>query len=429
MTFVDFGFIRGCATILWLKNAEVMVGIPSIYRPPSRMSCAVLIVISFSPLNGSSSMNNVKSIGVAVASLIGIVLIVGGIKGGQIAAMVSAGENTPPPSETVSTFTTEVQKWPNSYTAMGTVEASEGIVITAEVAGKVKEIRFKSGEQVKKGTVILVQESGNEQAQLSAAEARLRLTKSNHERLGELRKRNTVSQSELDTAIQQMESAQGDVGDLQATLEKKLVRAPFDGRLGIRKVDLGEDLQVGGAIVSLQATNSVRVNFPVPQFWLVQMNRGLPVEVNVGDGSDATIKGQITAIGAEISSVTRNAIVQSYLANDKNQLIPGMAVETKVTLSDPQEVLAVPSTAVIYAPFGDTVFIIEKDKKAGTYKARQQFVRLGKARGDFVEIVNGLKVGDVVASAGAFKLLNGQTVTVSALPTPEFKLEPTPADS
>src|SRR5688572_22216261 len=374
-------------------------------------------------------MNNAKSIGIAVASLLGIVAIAAGIKFTQFAAMGQAQESTPPPSETVSTFTTEVQKWPNSYTAMGTVEASEGIVITAEVAGKVKEIRFKSGEQVKKGTVILVQESGNEQAQLSAAEARLRLAKSTHERLVELHKRNTVSQSDLDTAVQQMGSALGDVNDLKATLDKKLVRAPFDGRLGIRQVDLGEDLQVGGAIVSLQATNSVRVNFPVPQFWLVQMDRGLPVEVNVGDGSNSTISGEITAIGAEISAVTRNAIVQSYLQNENSLLIPGMAVETKVTLSDPQEVLAVPSTAIIYAPFGDTVFVIEADEKEGTYKARQQFVRLGKARGDFVEIVDGLKAGDVVASAGAFKLLNGQAVTVGTLPTPEFKLEPTPADS
>jgi len=374
-------------------------------------------------------MNNAKSIGIAVASLLGIVAIAAGIKFTQFAAMGQAQENTPPPSETVSTFVTEVQKWPNSYTAMGTVEASEGIVITAEVAGKVKEIRFKSGEQVKKGTVILVQESGNEQAQLSAAEARLRLAQSNHERLVELRKRNTVSQSDLDAAVQQMGSALGDVNDLKVTLDKKLVRAPFDGRLGIRQVDLGEDLQVGGEIVSLQATNSVRVNFPVPQFWLVQMTRGLPVEVNVGDGSDSTISGEITAIGAEINAVTRNAIVQSYLQNENSLLIPGMAVETEVTLSDPQEVLAVPSTAIIYAPFGDTVFVIEAGEKEGTFKARQQFVRLGKARGDFVEIVDGLKVGDVVASAGAFKLLNGQAVTVGTLPTPEFKLEPTPADS
>lgn len=374
-------------------------------------------------------MSKVKSSIIAVASLFGVLVIVAGVKATQVMAMIEAGKNAPVPSETVSTFTAEVQHWPNTYTAIGTVEASEGIMITAEVAGKVKEIKFKSGDQVKKGTVILVQEAGNEQAQLNAAEARLRLAKSNHQRLVELRKRNTVSQSELDTAIQQMESALGDVGDLKATVEKKLVRAPFDGRLGIRQVDLGQDLQVGGEIVSLQATNTVRVNFPVPQFWLVQMDRGLVVDVSVGDGSDATITGEITAIGAEINTSTRNAIVQSYLNNEKNQLIPGMAVEAKVTLSDPQEVLAVPATAVIYASFGDTVFVIEPGEQEGSFKARQQFVRLGKSRGDFIEIVDGLKAGDVVASSGAFKLLNGQAVTVGSLPVPEYKLNPTPADS
>lgn len=372
-------------------------------------------------------MSKLKSSLIALGSLLAVLLVVGGVKASQIATLVSGGTPAVPP-ETISTFAAEVQQWPNTYTAMGTVEASEGIVIAAEVAGKVKKIQFKSGEHVKKGTVILVQESGNEEAQLSAAEARLRLAKSNYDRLVELRKRNTVSQSELDAAVQQMESAQGDVNDLKTTLEKKLVRAPFDGRLGIRKVDLGEDLQVGGEIVSLQATNSVRVNFPVPQFWLVQMTRGLPVDVSVGDGSDAGVQGQITAIGAEINPTTRNAIVQSYLGNDKNLLIPGMAVETTVTLSDPQDVLAVPSTAVIFATYGDTVFVIE-EAEGGQLKARQQFVRLGKSRGDFIEILDGLKPGDLVASAGAFRLRNGQSVVVSSLPTPEFKQEPKPSDS
>lgn len=371
----------------------------------------------------------VKSILISVASIVGIIFVVGGIKASQIFAMIDSGKNAPEMTETISTFTAETQKWPNTYKAVGTVEASEGITIAAEVAGKVKKISFKPGEYVKKGTVLLVQESGNEQAQLNAAEARLRLAKSTYERLVQLRKNNTVSQSALDEGLQQMQSAQGEVDNLKTTLEKKIVKAPFDGRLGIRQVDLGQDLQVGADIVSLQATNTVRVNFPVPQFWLVQMNRGLPVEVSVGDGSDAIIKGEITAIGAEINSLTRNAIVQSYLKNDESLLIPGMAVETQVTLSDPQEVLAVPSTSIIYAPFGDTVFIIEPGEKEGSFKARQQFVRLGKARGDFVEIVDGLKVGDVVASAGAFRLLNGQTVTITSLPTPEFKTDPVPADS
>lgn len=373
-------------------------------------------------------MSKVKSIGIAAASLFSILVIIVAIKATQIVAMVEAGETFVPPPESVNTFAVETQEWPLVYTAVGTVEADEGITIAAEVAGKVQRIAFTSGEHVKAGEVLLEQESSNERAQLNAATARLKLAQANHERLVQLRQKNTVSQSELDAAVQQMESAQGDVDDLKATLAKKVVRAPFAGRLGIRQVDLGQDLQVGKEIVSLQATNRVRVNFPVPQHWLVRMTKGLDVEVRVGDGSDAIVNGVVTAIGAEINHATRNAMVQSSLENADNTLIPGMAVETRVVLGNPEPVLAVPGTSVIYAPFGDTVFVIEQDEQ-GNLKARQQFVRLGKARGDFVEIADGLKEGDVVVSAGAFKLFNGQSVVVSDIASPTFKLEPTPADS
>jgi membrane fusion protein (multidrug efflux system) len=277
----------------------------------------------------------------------------------------------------------------------------------------------------------------------------------------QLRKKNTVSQNELDTALQQKESAKGDVDNLRTTVDKKVVRAPFDGRLGIRKVDLGQDLAVGTQIVSLQATNRVRVNFPVPQHWLVKMTKGLPVTVQLGDGSNNVVTGEVTAIGADINAATRNATVQSSLENVSNQFIPGMAVETRVTLSNPQKVLAVPTTAVIFAPFGDTVFVIEKDNgqahpdkagddkikteqnkakqdkdaknqtaqtQQGGLKARQQFVRLGKSRGDFIEIADGLKAGDQVVSAGAFKLTNGQSVVISKTAQPDFKAEPKPID-
>jgi membrane fusion protein (multidrug efflux system) len=153
------------------------------------------------------------------------------------------------------------------------------------------------------------------------------------------------------------------------------------------------------------------------------------VEVRIGVGSEHQVDGVITAIGAELNPSTRNAIVQSSLDNAGQQLIPGMAVETRVTLTDPLTILAVPSTAILYAPFGDTVFIIEKDEESGQLKARQQFVRIGKTMGDFVQILDGLKPGDVVASAGAFKLYNGQTVVVSETPSPEYKLAPTPKDT
>jgi membrane fusion protein, multidrug efflux system len=192
---------------------------------------------------------------------------------------------------------------------------------------------------------------------------------------------------------------------------------------------LGQDLQVGTPIVSLQATNRVRVNFPVPQHWLTQMTKGLPVLLQLGDGSNTVVKGEITAIGAEINPTTRNATVQSSLENNNNQLIPGMAVQIVVTLAKPSQVLVVPTLSIIFAPFGDTLFVIEKDTATQALKARQQFVRLGKARGDFIEIVDGVKAGDMVASAGAFKLFNGQAVVISKTPAPEFKAEPKPVDN
>src|SRR5690606_2851144 len=292
-----------------------------------------------------------------------ILLLVGGIKAAQVMAMIESGESFVPPSESISTFTVENQSWPNVFSALGTVEADEGIVIGAEVSGRVQRIAFNSGEQVEVGTVLIELESGNEQAQLRAATARLKLAQSNYERLEQLREKNSISESELDTALQQRESAQADVEDLKTTLAKKVVRAPFSGRLGIRQVDLGKDLMVGAPIVSLQATDRVRVNFSVPQQWLVKMSKGQQVEVRIGDDSDHTVNGVVTAIGAEINTATRNAVVQSSLDNAGQLLIPGMAVETRVTLTDPLNVMAVPGTAILHAPFGDTVFVIEKDKR------------------------------------------------------------------
>lgn len=374
-------------------------------------------------------MKALKSILIAFGLLLLVLAIVAGIKAEQIFTMIKNGESFVPPPEAVSVYQAELQSWPQTYTAIGTVEADEGITISAQVPGKVKRIAFQSGAYVQAGEVLVEQEAVNEKAQLDAAQARLKLAQASYQRLVELRKRNIASQSELDTAVQQVESAKGDVDDLRATLEKKQIRAPFDGRVGIRQIDLGTDLQVGTAIVSLQATNRVRVNFPIPQGWLSQINRGLDVNVAVGDVQGSVVTGKITAIGTEINPTTRNATVQSSLDNADNKLMPGMAVSTTVTLSEPVQVLAVPSTAIIYAPFGDTVFVADKDKQTGALKARQQFVRLGKSRGDFVEVLDGIKVGESVVSAGAFKLFNNQALVISDKPTPEFKTEPTPADS
>lgn len=377
----------------------------------------------------SAKKSMVKPVLVAVLVLVLVLVGLGGIKGGQIGFMISEGKKFVPPPEAITSTLVQRQDWASLFEATGTVEADEGITLVAEVQGKVKRVAFKSGEWVKAGEVILEQESSNEEAQLSAAVARLRLATAQYERLAELKNKNTVSQSELDAARQQKESSQGDVDNLKATLQKKSVRAPFDGRLGIRQVDLGQDLPAGTAIVSLQATNRVRVNFPVPQMWLAKMSKGLPVTVRLDNGTADVLQAKITALGADINPVTRNAVVQTSLENSKNKLIPGMAVRVAVTLADARPVLTLPATAIIFAPYGDTVYVIEPGEAAGSLKARQQFVKLGESRGDFVEILEGLTEGQKVAAAGGFKLFNGQAVVESSSKSPEFKLAPTPSDT
>lgn len=373
-------------------------------------------------------MHKIKAFVIAVILLAVVFAVLAGVKGNQIVMMIESGEQFVPPPESVSTTAVQQQSWSNHFTATGTVLADEGITISAEVSGKVQRISFKNGAYVEAGTVLLEQESGNEQAQLRAALARLTLAQQNYQRLQELRRDKIATQSEIDGSKQQLDSAQADVDSLRSALEKKVLRAPFSGRLGIRGVDVGADLQPGAEVVSLQASNTVRVNFPVPQHKLTQMRIGLPVSVSVNGGA-VQVEGGITAIAPQLNSATRNAVVQSVLDNKANALVPGMAVSVKVTLEQPSDVLVVPATALIYAPYGDTVFIVEKAKQGDGLVARQQFVRLGGSRGDFVEILDGVKQGDEVVTSGAFKLFNGQSVIKTDSPAPKYSTNPTPADA
>lgn len=360
-----------------------------------------------------------------------IAAVLGSIKATQIGTLISTFASAPEETATVSAFTVAYQDWPNSYRGVGTVEAQEGITIAAEVAGRVKKIAFKSGDWVPAGAVLIEQELGNEAALLKSAQARLQLAQSNYERMLELHKTNTVSQAQLDEATQQRDSARGDVDNLKTTLEKKIVRAPFAGKVGLRQADLGQDLQVGSPIVTLQATNRVRVNLSVPQDWLRQMKNGQQVKVFPSQDKTQFVTSEITAIAAELNPKSRNALVQTYVDNSQGWFIPGMAVTTEVTLSEPERILSIPSTAIIYATFGDTVFVLDEDEggTAEVYRARQQFIRLGKSRGDFVEVLDGLKEGDKIVSAGAFKLRADMRVVLGEKPQLDYSLDPQPIDN
>jgi membrane fusion protein, multidrug efflux system len=372
-------------------------------------------------------MSRTRAILFSVGLLAILIAVIAGIKIKQIGFMIDSGAAFVQPPESVSVSTAELQTWPNTLSAVGSLEAWQGLMITAEVDGRIAAIHFDSGQQVKAGDLLIEQEAGNEKAQLRASTARLELAKSSLQRLNALRKQHSVSQSALDEASQLLASTQAEVDDLTISVAKKRIIAPFDGRLGIRKVYLGQDLPIGSEVVSLQSIEQLRVNFRVPQQWVSKIKSGYPVLVGTQQGD--RVNGSIIAIAAEINSQSRNLHVQAQIDNSLQTLLPGMSVGLQVSLPQEQQVLVIPNTAVLYAPYGDTVFVIEKGKQGKADTVRQQFVKLGASRGDFVAVEEGLISGQQVVSAGAFKLFNGMSVLISDNPEPPRSLHPQPTDS
>lgn len=373
---------------------------------------------------------------VAVIGLIILAVVLVGIKGLQIKQMIAVGEQAAPPPETVTTAKVQVDAWESRLSSVGTLTAVQGVMVTAEVSGKVARIAFHAGTGVRAGGLLLQQDITVETAQLRAARTRLELAETNFKRARRLLPDNVISQSDYDRAESEYKQAQAEVENIRAVIAKKTVRAPFDGRLGIRLVNLGQTLNEGDPIVSLQTMDPIFVNFTLPQQQLTRIEKGFTVEVTTdmlaGDG----VKGRITAINPQVDEATRNIQVQATLDNPRERLRPGMFVQVAVVLPEPQKVLAIPATAVLHAPYSDSVFVIEEQPTAADGEqpapgkvVRQQFVKLGEKRGDYIAIQSGLKAGQKVVSTGVFKLRNGQAVVVDNTLSPEFKLHPRPENA
>jgi len=353
-------------------------------------------------------------------SLLGLVLIIGtlgGVKALQIKDLIAAGESMLPPPTAITAIDVEKADWETTLSAIGTLEASQGVSITANLPGRVSRLYFDGGELVSAGDILLEQETSTEDAQLSAAEADLVLAQSNLDRVSRLWRSRTVSRSEFDAARSQASAAQAQVDNITSSLLKKRITAPFDGRLGLRMADIGQDLAQGVPIVSLQAFDPMRVNFSLPQEALAQVKANLEVKVISNAVPDQVFEGKITAIDTEINAVTRTVSAQATLEStpDSNTnlpaLLPGMFVSVEVVLPDVKPVLMVPLTAVSFATYGDSVFVIETNEDDQPI-ARQQFVQLGERRGDFVDVTKGLNEGEVVANDGVFKLRTGAPVKI-----------------
>lgn len=368
-----------------------------------------------------------------VSCLLFIAVPLGLLKFSQFKAMGATAAAMVFPPTTVTATEAKAEKWGETLSAPGSLEAVQGVMVAAETPGKVVRIAFEAGAAVNEGDLLVQLDTATEEAQLRAAEATAALARANLARARELRNSGTNSPAELDAADAQARQAEAQMENLRAVIAKKTIRAPFSGRLGIRLVNLGQILREGDAIASLQTLDPIYVNFALPQQRIGQLAPGTPVKVTSDAAPGLTFSGKIHAVNSVVDSVTRSVRVQATITNTDEKLRPGMYAGVEVLLPDSADVLSIPVTAVLYAPYGDTVFVVEKKpgENGGPEQQvlRQQFVRLGPARGDYVSVVEGLKAGDVVVTSGVFKLRPGMPVAIDNTLAPATSLTPKPNNS
>ena len=368
---------------------------------------------------------------IAIVVVLGVVGGLAGVKFLQIRKLIAAGKSFAPPPESVSTAVAHEEKWQVSLTAIGSITAVQGVTVTPDIPGTVREIAFESGAVVSKGDLLVRLDTSSEEAQLRAFESQVELARINLARMRSLRTDNMVSQSDLDTAEATMKQTQANADAIRATIEKKTIRAPFAGRLGIRLANLGQYLDAGKPIVSLQSLSPVYADFSLPQQELAQLKTGMRVHLFTDTFPDV-FDGVLTAINPDLDAATRSVGLQATFANTNQLLRPGMFVRVEALLPDEQNVLVIPATSLLSAPYGDSVYVIEsKSGKDGRPEliVRQQIVRTGRARGDLLSVVSGLKAGERIVSSGIFKLRNGMSVVENNSLTPKSEATPHPADN
>ena len=376
-------------------------------------------------------------------AILGLVVLVGalaGIKVAQISTLIGFGKQAMkagPPPETVATAKAKKDAWEETIPAVGSIVAARGVSVSNDAAGIVSRILFESGASVREGQVLVELDTSVERAQLASNRARQDLARVTAARSQRLLASGSISAAQSDADEAAFKSTTTDTGALQAQVGRKTVRAPFSGRLGIRLVNLGQYLTAGTPIATLEAIDTVFVDFSVPQQRLEDITLGMPVRVDVEGVENAAKEGEISALDPAIDQTTRTVKVRASLLNQDQVLRPGMFASVAIVLPKKNEYVTVPNTAVVRAPYGDSLFVVEDKKDASgapakdaqgkpAKVARQQFVKLGEARGDFVAILDGVSDGQEVVTAGAFKLRNGSGVVVNndVKPTPQLAPHP-----
>jgi membrane fusion protein (multidrug efflux system) len=370
-----------------------------------------------------------------IIMLVVVAIVFGGIFGWDLfkAHMVAKYmANMPVPSQAVTAQKATVATWNPELHSVASLRAVQGVDVTTEVAGIVKQIKFKSGDEIKAGTVLVQLEADADNAKLRGLQAQVKLAQINYDRDRGLLARRIASQAQVDTDRSQLDNARAQADQQAALVAKKTIRAPFSGRLGIRQIDVGQYLAAGANIVTLQALDPLYADFSLPQQDLSKTRVGQPITLTTNAFPDVKFEGKITAINPKVDPGTRNFAVEASLANPDHKLAPGMFGTVAVELPQQQNVITLPQTAITYNPYGDTVYVIEDKGKDGKGNpkliAQQRFVTTGETRGDQVEIEKGVKVGDQVVTSGQIKLRNGSPVTINNKVQPTNNPAPMPAD-
>jgi membrane fusion protein (multidrug efflux system) len=366
-------------------------------------------------------------------------LIIGGlgfVKFQQIQTAIAQGASFQPPPEAVTTIVAQQLEWPQTLSAIGSVAAVQGVTVSADLSGTVDRVAFESGRAVREGDVLVELDTRQERAQLAAAEAQRDLARTNFDRMQGLLKDSVISRAEFDRATADDKQTTARVGEIRASIQRKRITAPFSGILGIRQVNVGQYLSSGDPIVQLQSLNPIYVNFDVPQQATAEMRIGRDVRITSAEATGETgaveFQGRITAIDSVVNAETRNIQVQATLANPHGRLRPGMFVQVEVALGNGQPLVALPATAISYAPYGDSVFVVTsmKGQNGQSYRGvRQQFVKLEGSRGDQVGVLSGVKAGDEIVTSGVFKLRNAAAVLVNNKVQPGNNPAPKPEDN
>jgi len=370
-----------------------------------------------------------------ILMLMAMALLLGGLgflKFRQIQSGIAQAASFQPPPEAVTTILAQQQKWPSTLNVIGTLAAIQGVTVSADLPGTVSKINFESGRAVKAGDVLVELDTREERAQLAAAEADRDLAHVNYERYLGLANAGVISRMDYDRASSDQKSTDAKVGEIRATIERKTIRAPFSGILGIRQANLGQYLAAGQAIVPLQSLDPIYVNFGVPQQQVGEAGVGRQLRVTSDELPGVEFKGRVTAVDSVVSEETRNVQVQATLSNPGGRLRPGVFVQVEVVSGAPRVVISLPATAINYAPYGDSVFVVTDltDPHGKSYRGvRQQFVKVQGSRGDQVAVISGLNPGDEVVTSGVFKLRNGAAVQINNKVQPGNNPSPKPEDS